>query len=433
MNLKHIIASLFVACTVFTSCAVEEDEIFDQPATLRADATAKAYNDILTGAQNGWVMEYYPSSYQTYGGFVVACKFNANGTVDVTADYATDSKGSYTTNSLYQICQTDGMTLSFDTYNEVLHYLSDPSFSHGAGKGDGYEGDFDFSIISCTSEKVVLKGTKTGSVAEMYPLKTTAEEYLGQIQKMKDESNSPSYISNVTVGEEQITIKYSIEGQLLNYQYTQDGETIDGEIPFVYTTTGLKFFEAEEIFGKEVSEWVWNGTTFDTAAGVVEPFVSYVDIFMNGQWFLGFEATGIKDNENWNFVWTDYALPVYEQEGEELQYLYFGKRNGIFSFNMYSYSAAAGGSYVASAYLQAPYVYAVNDHTIQMGLNNDNFGDSNAQYYQESMSYFFYIFNGEFTIDFDDVKNPTKVILTDTQYGDVWTLYATPLQWVLEN
>ncbi|MDO4461741.1 MAG: DUF4302 domain-containing protein [Bacteroidia bacterium] len=445
MNLKHIIASLFISCAVLSSCEVEEDEIFDQSSSLRADATAEAYNKILTSAQNGWAMEYYPGAYQAYGGYVVACKFNTDGTVAITADYATDAEGSYTATSLYQVTPDNGIKLTFDTYNEVFHFLSDPSNSGGAGLGDGYEGDFDFTIISCTPDKIILKGTKSGVKTEMYPLPANADEYLAQIDKLKTESFSRTYKTVLTISASQkATIKYSLSGQIISYQYAiettaEDGsveksELIKGDIPFIYTSKGIKFYETVTIEGNDIREFVWDGEKFvDENGFIIEPSVTAVDIFLNGRWFLGYEASGIKTNENWGFVWEDYAIPIYEQEGEYLQYLYFGTRNGIFSFNMHSYSPAIGGAYVASAYLQAPYVYAVADNVIQMGLNQSDFGDQNAQYYREALSYFFYPFNGEFTIEFDDMNNPTMVTLTDNLYGDVYTLYASPIQWVLEN
>lgn len=411
MNLKHIIASLFVACTVFTSCAVEEDEIFDQPATLRADATAKAYNDILTGAQNGWVMEYYPSSYQTYGGFVVACKFNANGTVDVTADYATDSDGSYTTSSLYQICQTDGMTLSFDTYNEVLHYLSDPSYEHGAGKGDGYEGDFDFSIISCTSDKVVLKGTKTGSVAEMYPLKTTAEEYLMQISKVRDESQSLSYI---TVIDEETSVTYSLSEQVFSYQYKQGDKELVGAIPFVYTTTGIKFFESQEIAGKTVSELTWDGQKFANSDGfVIELYLNAMDIFMNNTWYMSDMLMDKYFSQYWAASYNTFIAP------NELDFssMYVTVQPG---YLLLHHVSDLGSGYLAyqmttsgSAFSTAPYSYDTALTSMLWG-------------YQQ-FQYLFYPFWGEtFTVEIDDLKNPSMAILTNAN-GSQMALTIEPV------
>ncbi|MCQ2214378.1 MAG: DUF4302 domain-containing protein [Bacteroidales bacterium] len=412
MNLKHIIASLFVACTVFTSCAVEEDEIFDQPATLRADATAKAYNDILTGAQNGWVMEYYPSSYQLYGGFVVACKFNANGTVDVTADYATDSKGSYTTNSLYQICHTDGMTLSFDTYNEVLHYLSDPSYDHGAGKGDGYEGDFDFSIISCTSEKVVLKGTKTGSVAEMYPLKTTAEEYLMQISKVQEESQSLSYITEIT---ETTSVIYSMSDQVLSYEYEQGDEVISGDIPFVFTTTGIKFFETQEIAGKSVSELTWDGKKFVSKDGfVIEKYLNTMDVFMNNTWYMSDNLMSTGMLQYWYTAYVNFLVPNEFDITDA--YLDFAQGYAFMNYE----GESEGESY--SGYLA--YSYETSGNVI--ALEAYSYDSFTASLWSTPFKYFFYPAWDTFTVEIDDLQNPSYATLT-TPSGDQMILTIEPM------
>lgn len=409
MNLKHIIASLFVACAVFTSCAVEEDEIFDQPASLRADATAAAYNQILTSAQNGWVMEYYPSSYQSYGGFVVACKFNANGTVNVSADYATDSEGSYTSSSLYQVTQDDGIMLSIDTYNEVFHYLSTPSSDEGAGSGKGFEGDFDFHILSCSAEKVVLKGTKTGSKAEMYPLAGSVDEYFAKINKVKEESRSLSYITEL----ENVSVSYSLYDQVLSYNYKQGEDEVSGDIPFVYTTTGIKFFETAEIAGKKVSELTWDGEKFVSKDGfVMELYLNAMDIFLSNTWYM---SDKLMDNAFLKYWYTSYVQFIAPNE------LNFSNMYVTFQpgYLLLHHESELGSGYLVYQMATSGSAFSASPYSYDSALTAKLWSYTQFQY-------LFYPFWGEtFTVEIDDMKKPTMAILTNAD-GDQLALTIAP-------
>lgn len=64
-----------VAVMMASACTHEEEDLFDSSSADRADATIKAYTDILTGAENGWLMEYYPEMQQKYGGYNTLVKF----------------------------------------------------------------------------------------------------------------------------------------------------------------------------------------------------------------------------------------------------------------------------------------------------------------------------------------------------------------------
>lgn len=69
---KHFIEYLLTAAlAVMTaqSCVSKIDPIFDESSANRVKALAERLNETLTGAPNGWLLEYYPSSGQYYGGF----------------------------------------------------------------------------------------------------------------------------------------------------------------------------------------------------------------------------------------------------------------------------------------------------------------------------------------------------------------------------
>ena len=62
---KHFIEYLLTAAmAVMTaqSCVSKIDPIFDESSANRVEALAERLNETLTGAPNGWLLEYYPSA-----------------------------------------------------------------------------------------------------------------------------------------------------------------------------------------------------------------------------------------------------------------------------------------------------------------------------------------------------------------------------------
>ena len=133
----------------------------------RVETLAERLNETLTGAPNGWLLEYYPSSGQYYGGFNVFLSFSEGNKVKVGSEVAGKGK---TATSTYSIYQSAGCVLTLDTYNEVMHYFADPETTGGQGAGFGFEGDFEFNVLDLQDEKITLKGRKTGSTMTMTPM-----------------------------------------------------------------------------------------------------------------------------------------------------------------------------------------------------------------------------------------------------------------------
>ena len=122
---------LYMAAAVLlaAACSPEEDDIFSDSSANRADAAIAADMQVLTGAANGWLMEYYPEASQMYGGYNILLSFSEDGRVTVAGDIVTDPTATAT--SLFSVKQSAGIVLSFDTYNEIFHFFSDPGNSNG--------------------------------------------------------------------------------------------------------------------------------------------------------------------------------------------------------------------------------------------------------------------------------------------------------------
>ena len=146
--------NIFLVLTLLLSaCTYRIDDVFDQSSAIRVREEIARTGEILAGAQNGWVMEYYAAT--KYGGYNILCKFNEDNTVAVQSEIF----GEKVVTSHYKVDQSQGVVLSFDEYNEIFHYFSTPANPDGIGtNGEGMLGDFEFRVLSVSAEEILLEG-----------------------------------------------------------------------------------------------------------------------------------------------------------------------------------------------------------------------------------------------------------------------------------
>ena len=157
-----------VMSLTFQSCLKDQEDVFDDSAAARLTKTLQEAQKVLVGAEYGWRMYYYPDPDKSYGGYVYTLKF----TNDKVTVYSEIFDGA--AESLYKMTRDDGPVLSFDTFNQNMHYFATPSGSmrnlYGeSGRYQAYKGDFEFVIYKATAQEVILKGKRTRNVIKMYP------------------------------------------------------------------------------------------------------------------------------------------------------------------------------------------------------------------------------------------------------------------------
>ena len=112
---------------VFAACSRDEESLFDKSAAQRVEAALTNATDILTSAENGWEMLYFPN--QANAGYTVMLKFDEHGQVTAATRNPQTTKNAYKEdkNSTWAIRADYGPILSFDTYNGFFHYNADNS------------------------------------------------------------------------------------------------------------------------------------------------------------------------------------------------------------------------------------------------------------------------------------------------------------------
>lgn len=234
---------------VLSSCLKEEEDYFDKSASARIEEAVKNAISVLEGAENGWAVKYYPNPTQTFGGFNLFFKFD-DGTVTVSSEI---ESASTTATSLYSVGQEAGPTLAIDTKNELINYFAHPQQSGRVRSNyKGLEGDYLWTVLSATPEKVMLRGVKSGSLYTLTPLETS--DWASEMQAYKNAASDmefPSYVC-VVKGDSLECITTS-EGKFLYRNLTIRQETDKGiesyAAPFIYTKTGIELYEPLTING----------------------------------------------------------------------------------------------------------------------------------------------------------------------------------------
>lgn len=114
-----------------TTCVKDEKDLFDLPAAERINAKLQEYSKILQDAPNGWKMEYFPEIKQSMGGYTYFCTFQ-NGETVMMGDLSLTLAGvdlypaGTEITSAYKLISDQGPVLSFDSYNPIFHYFSEP-------------------------------------------------------------------------------------------------------------------------------------------------------------------------------------------------------------------------------------------------------------------------------------------------------------------
>ena len=424
--MKKILNILLILAlsVIYTSCSNEVDDVFDKSSALRMQEALENYKTVLTTPANGWLMEYYGNT--DYGGYNMFVKFGEDNNVKV-ANEVYGAGNSAT--SHYKLEQSGGVVLSFDEFNEVFHFFSDPDNQLEIGdKGKGMEGDLEFRIISATPDSVVMTGKKHGSKIVMTPVKedTDWNSYLEKVNQAESDMAFASYF--FYVGEKVADVKASYHTLTFNYN-TEDGQLVTVDAPYILRPDGYHLYSPVTVLGKTITDFTYKGgddylfTTNDAEAIMKGYVMPLSEAFLTGDWYISYANMCDAMKEYW-----DYAAPGHlAVEGETIGYAYYS------SGELYVKS----GNYW-TGFDMAP--EALSDTQIKLTLTGwagSSAQQGNASYYWASKSddgvyyfrYFIYPLPGTYNIQANDVRNPTMLMLTDVEnptYYYVVTKQAYP-------
>lgn len=323
---------------IYTSCTPEVDDVFDKSSAERISDALAADKQILVSAANGWRMEIYGNT--DFGGYNLFLKFANDNTVEVasetTYDPATGEGADVRKTSHYKLEQSAGAVLSFDEYNELFHFFSDPANPAGMGtNGKGFEADLEFRILSASPDSVVMKGKKHNKKIVLLPLENSdVTKTIKDIANVKAEMESGNY--TVTVGDKTYPAMLSYRN-LTIVTTNEDGERLDVRAPFCVTTQGYKLYEPVTIDGHTLTgfQYVPNSLEYpdykDSSVKLTAIVPPLNQQFVNSVWYPTFSELGSFGQLYWGYM-QENVLPVINGAGYPggLDYFYFGFEDGQF-------------------------------------------------------------------------------------------------------
>lgn len=260
--------NILLAGTILALASCDNDKpVFDQTVSERIAQTVGQYKTALMLGEK-WVLEYWPDSDLTYGGWVYIVEFKDDHTVRAwfegsefvpQAVFAADPP---VTESEYKVEFSTAVMLKFITQNDYLHYFAFPDGSNGGYQGR--EGDFEFVLMSISPamDEIVLKGSRTGNRMRMTPLsgEFTPESYLETIRNNQAavfQRELKVFANGEEIGTmERASKPYFKEFSLFssskmwtfNYNYEQQAVDVEGKP--VYDINGAPVYETVYVTDK---------------------------------------------------------------------------------------------------------------------------------------------------------------------------------------
>ena len=426
MKKIYHLALMLMAFFALASCTPTVDDVFDKSSAERISTTTDENMQVLTGATNGWVMQYYAGSL--YGGYNVLCKFNADQTVTASSEMvAPDSVFT----SHFKLEQSQGIVLSFDAHNPIFHYFSDPHNPDNIGEdGKGMEGDFEFRVLKANADSVILQGKKHNRRIVMTPLASnvTWKDYLTKIEEIEEKMTFKYF--NYIVGTDTVRIAPSYHTMPIP-NTDKDGNTADVDVNYIYTLDGIQLYKPYEINGNTITGFKYNanGSNLfsENSNGNIflgEAVVPLSEQLISGDWYLKMSAMGKLGQKYWGVI-----PDIQQQLGEELKMTALTTVSGRFGFYFVS------GKY--AGFIHIDYTL-IDDSHIQLKVPGT--GTSNGTWYLTNAHYnylvepFGYTKARTFEVKGNDPKSPTELTLTEIGNADnVITIFASPISAPLDN
>ena len=399
---------------IFTAaCTPEVEDAFDKPSPDRIAEAISETKDILTAAPNGWKMAYQGSG--GFGGFNILCKFDKEDNV-----FCEEESDHAKATSHYTVQQGQGVLLSFDSFNAALHKYSDPVGKingKSVGKdGKGFQGDFEFRVMSCTKDSIVLEGRKHGDRVVMTPMPEdlTWDSFFTQIATVASGMSSERY--NIIIDKDTLPARMN-----LHTLHTTDKNGKAVAIPFIYTPQGIEVLKADSLNGRKLTAF-----TYSTDDKWVDPNdkgvmlsprdITPLEAFFSDNWTINVGYSSTAEMNVWKA-----AAAYAASKNMEIVTVYFSTTPGFLSLS--SYVGDNWGN------LRTLYSTSGKDQITIKGFRPNPKGTANErngavyynQYKLKDIANTFLV-NGQatdYTLSIDDPKHPLWLRMTSNSHDEV--------------
>lgn len=245
-NIFRLALCMVALASVTTSCRFEEDDLFDEPASIRQEHTIDEVRNILVSAsedgQYGWVLQYFVAGNddESFPGYNMFCKFYNSGCVTIGGDHKYMRgalEGTYTErDSYYEINKDEATTIALTTWNDILSPFVNPD-----GKGVGMHGDQNLIVMGFDNDEILLRGTRHSARSRLARLDRPVDQYIAEVK-----SRQAAFTNNVS---NPFSVKKDGQGEVFlvdinTGRLTQRDRTIDPmnkkERALVFTPDGFR-------------------------------------------------------------------------------------------------------------------------------------------------------------------------------------------------
>ena len=241
---------LLITLSLVASCSYKEGDAFEQKPANRTNNTLETYKNTLEG-DTYWQLSYFPKVSRSFlklprmdhsiGGYNIFLKFK-DGKVSASAEFMPNND-EYTTYFSYQ--NTEAITLSFDTYNDVLHHFRRTSGQFPNARG----GDIELEILEPINNGYSILGRSSATKMTLTKFTGNREEYLNKV-RANTETLKGKGLNTTQIGGKAVTMVLFPSYRQIVFSY--DGQ--DVQQTFVVTDKGLKFYEPVTVNGVTLDE-----------------------------------------------------------------------------------------------------------------------------------------------------------------------------------
>lgn len=234
-----------------TSCTFEQEDYFDESASLRIEHTNQEIQKYLSAAPNGWVIKYFVAGNDDsdFEGFNLFGRFTETGKVTLGSDhrYLRGGKaGTYTEHtSVYEMLREESCVLSFSTWNDILTVFVDPvspSSAPGAliDDGEGMHGDDRLCMLTYGPDEMSFRGERHDMTRAYFTkLDCSPEQYILDTKNFKDKY-ATSKVYEYSVSSEDTTFYLTgLNTGLFQFVDRLDDPLSSKTVPCVFTPNGF--------------------------------------------------------------------------------------------------------------------------------------------------------------------------------------------------
>lgn len=304
------------------SCLKDDKDIFDKSSADRMTEAMIEYQQALESSPNGWLMSYFPgrdAEKEVTAGYNYLVKFK-NGEVTAAADFSiTNYPSGNEISSLYRIIADEGPVLTFDSYNHLLHNFCTPSSSSPYGS----RADYEFTILSASSDSIVLRGKLYRNKIYMTPIAKdkTWTQCLANITNIRNIIADPQKLNILSINGKEIEFEKLARGFIIPI-----GDN-DTRVAYRCTEDGIQFYKPILIEGKNIQNFKYVDGKFkctDSGAEDVTidmkdmPFFRY-QINSTQWWIVKTDVSPALD-----LLWTKASNSLPAAYGPPLTEIYLG-------------------------------------------------------------------------------------------------------------